>query len=140
MKRVCSTKYCRNVPPKHRKKCHKCCSKLYREKNPMKYTYNNLKQNAKKRGKEFSLTFEEFKEFCIETSYMSGKGRSATSFHIDRIDETKGYHKDNIQILTNKENVRKFLQYDYDERGVPVNFVFKKSTEIDLNEETDLLF
>lgn len=80
-------------------------------------------QNVEK--KEFKLTFEEFKKFAIETNYIQGKGKNKTSYHIDRIDETKGYTIDNIQVLTNSENVKKYnsyLKFSTLEDGTPYKF------------------
>ena len=85
----------------------------YRERNPVAYAYSNLKQNARRRGKDFSLTLAEFEEFCTATNYLKGSGRSATCYHVDRIDETKGYSRDNIQLLTNAENSRKYVRFTY---------------------------
>lgn len=92
----------------------------------MKAAFQNLRANAKRRGKEFSLTFDQFKKFAIETNYLAGKGRTSKSFHIDRINEDEGYHIDNIQILTNSENVKKYhkskLVCYYDAEGYPWDF------------------
>lgn len=86
-----------------------CAKRSWREKNPIKAAYGNLKSNAKKRNKEFNLTFEDFKELCEETDYMKKKGKTSVSYHIDRIDRDKGYTKTNIQILTNRGNYVKYL-------------------------------
>jgi hypothetical protein len=103
----CSTPYCRNQRAKHRTICGSCKTKKYRLNNPMKYAFQSLKDNAKRRGKEFNITFEDFKQFCNESDYLRGKGKSSTSYSIDRIDNTKGYTLDNIQILTLSENSKK---------------------------------
>lgn len=76
----CSTKRCTNERAKSRLFCHKCRKKKYKENNPVNNAYFILKYNAKRRGKEFSLTLEEFKQFCIETDYMSKKGRRSKSY------------------------------------------------------------
>ena len=86
------------------------------EKHPLKRVYHNLRSHAKSRKKTFSLTFEEFKKFVEKTDHMAKKGRRSLSLQIDRKDETRGYHADNIQCLTLKENMRKryvpfFRQY-----------------------------
>lgn len=91
--------------------CSTCSSRNWRKNNPIRYAYNNLKGHAKARGKEFTLTFEQFKEFAVKADYIAKKGRQSYSYHIDRKDETKGYTIDNIQILTNGENVRKYKQW-----------------------------
>jgi hypothetical protein len=89
----------------------------------MKYAYQNLKSNSKRRGKAFELTFEEFSEFAIEVDYLKKKGITSTSLHVDRIDENKGYTRDNIQGLENSKNVRKWLIYHYN--GVAMEFETK---------------
>ena len=112
-----------NEAAKNRKICINCKNKRYRLKNPYKYAFNNLKNNAKYRNKEFLLTFEEFKIFAIKNSYMKHKGIQKYSLHIDRIKENEGYHKDNIQVLPNYLNVKKYIEFKYrDENG---NKIFK---------------
>jgi len=106
--RTCNTAHCRKSAAPNYKKCWSCVKKAYAERHPIRYAYNNLKQNAKRRNKHFELTFEQFKAFAVATEYYKKKGRKATCYHIDRIDETQGYTIDNIQVLTNQENVRKY--------------------------------
>ena len=116
MKPKCETNHCRKRKVKGRKYCHSCIKKAYKEKHPVRYSYNSLKQNAKRRQKDFSLTFEEFEQFCYKTDYIRGAGKMSHSYSIDRIDSTKGYHIDNIQVLTLSQNSskgRKVLLYDY---------------------------
>ena len=108
----CITKYCRNIP-KSGKLCSTCYGREYRRKNPLKYAYQTLKDNAKRRKKVFTITFEEFVELCHETQYHHKKGIYKHSYHLDRIREEGGYSKGNLQILQNHENVRKYLQYYY---------------------------
>lgn len=96
-------------------------SRRYRAKNPIRYAYHNLKSNSKRRGKEFDLTFEQFKEFCYKTNYIQGKGITKDSYSIDRKDNDKGYTIDNIRILTVSENSKKgnkqlVFDWDYEER------------------------
>lgn len=90
------------------KKCGYCRLKKWRKDNPIKYAYSNLKNNAKQRGKFFDLTFEQFKKFAIKTEYIKKAGIKKNAYHIDRIDEYGGYTVDNIQLLTNSENSKKF--------------------------------
>lgn len=70
---------------------------------------------------------------CRMTNYMNGKGTGSTGYHIDRIDERKGYFKNNIQVLSNRENVKKYIQFDYEERqrGLGSGFRYLKRTEPD---------
>lgn len=112
---LCITPYCRNNKTKNSSYCHKCNKRQYRERNPIRSSYTNLKCNSKRRGIEFSLTFEEFEQFCQQTEYIKGVGKKKDSYSIDRIDPTKGYTIDNIQVLTLSENSKKakLFMYDY---------------------------
>lgn len=103
--------------------CTTCDKKRWRENNPMKYSYQNFLSNAKRRKIFCDVTWEEFKEFCYEENYMQGKGKTSTSFSIDRKIEGRlpGYTKSNLQKLplginTQKEMFRrkgKQLIYDW---------------------------
>lgn len=91
----------------------------WRKQNLMKYAYNNLKSNAKSRGKDFDLTFEEFSKFAIETDYIGKKGKTSTSYSIDRIKNELGYTLSNIRVLPLGENSRKGVKtlnayYDFE--------------------------
>ncbi len=85
-------------------------------KNPVRYSWQSHKDNAKRRNIEFDLTFDQFKEFCEEVDLLTKKGKHKRSYTIDRIDNTKGYTIGNIQKLTRKENSSKgtkVLIYDF---------------------------
>jgi hypothetical protein len=86
----------------------------------MLYAYDALKHNAKRRGKPFDLTFEQFKKFCVKTNYMQGKGRTKDSYSIDRIKEHLGYIEGNIQVLPVGKNKKKHLEYDWRTRTAKV--------------------
>lgn len=97
------------------KKCSSCRCFETRKKDPEKYAYNNLKSNAKKRNIVFELTIEEFCQFCIETNYIIGKGKTKLSLTIDRKNNDIGYILSNLRVLTNSENSSKGtkkLEYD----------------------------
>ena len=102
----------------------------WRKNNPLKASYQALKDNAKRRGKLFDITFEEFKEFAIKTDYINKRGRSAQSFHIDRVGEKEGYTKSNIQALPNVDNVKKYVKFKYrDEHGAAFHTVTVKQDD-----------
>ena len=103
----CATKYCRNKTVKGRTICEKCKSIKYKQNHPENYFFNVLRNNARRRGKEFLLTLSEFKSFCEQTAYMELKGQKADSLSIDRIDSSRGYHIDNIQAITLSKNSAK---------------------------------
>lgn len=96
---------------------------MWRERNPAKYAFAKLRWNAKRRRKKFTLTLDEFEDFCAETGYLMMKGRDADSATIDRIDNSKGYSRDNIRVLTNSENSAKNDQ-PYDPSYAPGEYPF----------------
>lgn len=106
-KKACLAYRCRNEKAKGKTLCPKHLKRRAKEINPASYFYSILRQNAKRRGKEFLLTIEEFKGFCEKTNYLKVKGRYSRSKTIDRIDPSKGYSIDNIQIMSNKANASK---------------------------------
>lgn len=93
--------------------CAKHRKRYLKNRDPERYTYQALRSNAKRRGKEFLITLKEFREWCKETKYMELKGRSKLKASIDRIDPSRGYEKGNLQILTLQENGRK----GFEEKG-----------------------
>lgn len=133
----CSTDGCNNIPlPKKGRFCQVCLNRRYRNKNKLKYAYSTLKNNAKRRGKDFDLSFEDFCKFAKEIEYIKRKGVKGTSIHIDRIDGSKGYTLNNIQALTNSENVKKYLKYVYDEKDRKMLF-WNNTAKNNINKKGD---
>jgi len=119
----CATSRCIRPARKGSSICTTCDKRIWREKYPMKAAFQTLRHNSIRRGKIFELTFEQFKKFCYETDYMAGKGRKKKSFTIDRIDNSKGYVVDNIQMLSKSENSKKHtkvLMYDWETKTAKV--------------------
>lgn len=112
-KHLCQTVRCGNNKASKDKFCAKHRKRLQKEKNPVAYTFNLLKSNAKKRKKFFDLTLEQFKGFCEETGYMDLKGKTAESASIDRVVNTEGYTLSNLRLLTLSANTKKRNEEDY---------------------------
>lgn len=106
----CVTPGCVNLA-KQGKYCYTCANKRWQKANPEKHIFNTLKNNAKRRGKVFELTFDDFMEFCVDTDYLAQKGIFKHSLHIYRKIEWLGYTKNNIQALENTKNIKKHLAY-----------------------------
>jgi hypothetical protein len=70
--------------------------------------YKNKKRDAAKRGIDFDLTLEEFVNFSsIDICQYTGaklshtnNGHSSKRFSLDRIDNNRGYTKDNIAVCS----------------------------------------
>ena len=92
--------------------CHKHYARKRRIEDPIYSRYNQFKGNAKKRNKAFSITITQFREFCKQTGYLIDKGKRGKNATIDRIDNSKGYHINNIQLLTLRENIHKYYDED----------------------------
>jgi hypothetical protein len=104
---LCPAYHCPNKTGAKKKYCPRHHSQKTREAHPESYFFNLLKQNAKRRGKAFSLSLGDFKKFCADTGYLKNKGKKATSASIDRIDPAKGYELGNIQVLSLSDNSKK---------------------------------
>lgn len=80
---------------------------MCRHRDPVKSLFYEKRSNAKRRGKEWSLTLEQFRTIVSQQDYMDCRGITKQCLHLDRIDNSKGYHFDNIQIITCSENIIK---------------------------------
>jgi hypothetical protein len=78
--------------------------RAWRANNPILAMYTTLKCNAKRRGKDFTLTFEEWDQFVKEHKMLENRGTEPQSLTVDRIDPTRGYSIDNIRPLSHIEN------------------------------------
>lgn len=129
-----------------KKSCNGCAKRRSRERHPMRYAYQTLKDNCKRRKGIgfFELTFEEFKQYAIETDYLVGKGITKTSYHIDCIDPTMGYFIGNIRPLQNSHNAKKgkkVLHYEWnEEEGRMVATVVNNTNTISDEENESIPF
>ncbi len=111
-KLICKTKFCKRKRRKHSSFCYTCNSRKYRLKNPLRYSYQAFKDNAKRRGKEFLVTYDEYVEFGQKHGLFRPDGTRYTTKTIDRIDCDKGYHIANMQVLSLIENSKKrYVEY-----------------------------
>lgn len=111
----CKSPYCRNHSH-GRQFCSTCRNRKFRAADPIRAAYNNLKSSATRRGLEFTITLDYFRRFCYKYKFVKNMGRTAHSYSVDRIDNTKGYIPGNIQALTiaqNSSKGTKVLSYDW---------------------------
>ncbi len=91
-----------------RKDCHACSKRRWREKNPLLAHFRRIKDRAVRKRIAFSLTFDEFAEFCAESGYLDRVGCGAPDdLQIDRRDARLGYSRENIQPMGFLDNARK---------------------------------
>ena len=111
--RYCCAYGCTNDPVyKKGGLCHNHYRKKTKALNPVFDRYRSFKDNAVRRGKGFSVTLEEFKQFCKETGYIIVKGRRGFAATIDRPNNLEGYHINNMDILSLRANARKYHAVD----------------------------
>lgn len=85
-------------------------SQKHWESNPKARMLNAAKYRAKKKGLVFDLTEDDIiiPEVCpllkIPFTIKRGQGRVKNTIALDRIDSSKGYTRDNIQVLSHLAN------------------------------------
>ncbi|MFA6066868.1 MAG: hypothetical protein WC707_06830 [Candidatus Babeliaceae bacterium] len=104
---LCTHNGCTTDHAPNRLLCYKHRSQAFKENNYLMYTFNALRNNARRRRKEFLLTIQEFAIFCNDTAYLERKGQNPYSATIDRIKSDQGYSYDNIQIMDHIDNTMK---------------------------------
>lgn len=94
--------------------CKKCNSDRVKSSRPEYRMHQRAKQRCRKSGLEFSIEIEDIKipDRCpvlgIEINMNSGRsGAYANSPSLDRIDNSKGYTKDNIWVISQRANAMK---------------------------------
>lgn len=106
--RYCCAYGCREKPnPRKAGLCHKHYARKLRAEDPVQVRYNQLVQNAKRRGWGVFFSLNKFRQWCQENGYIVKKGRRGFSATLDRIDPRIGYYIWNLQILTNRANASK---------------------------------
>lgn len=85
------------------------CNEKYRE----TYLYHQAKRRARENNVEFNIDRSDIiiPEYCpylkVKLTSILGKGQLNTNASLDRIDSTKGYTKDNIQVISRLANTMK---------------------------------
>ena len=108
----CRTKFCRGHVAKnnrhHSPFCSKCRSRRFRAAHPAMAHFLDLKNRAKQRGHEFTITFEHYyKIVWLDSGYAEKHGKTKECLSVDRKENHIGYVPGNLQVLTVSENARK---------------------------------
>lgn len=94
----------------------KQCSVMYMQKhylaNPEQYMLNNAKTRANKKNIDFDIGLEDIfipitcpvLNITLERALGSRRGSRDTSPTLDRIDNTKGYIKGNVRVISGRAN------------------------------------
>ena len=104
--------YAKNMRETNPKKVRDILNKSYKNKDPRIKVFQGCRQRAKARGIYFDLEIEDIvipKE-CpyLKVPFIVGsKGDYQYTHSIDRIDNSKGYIKENVEIITMKANSMK---------------------------------
>lgn len=85
--------------------------RIWRLENPEQRMFYQSRARAKKKGLEFSITLEDIviPEYCpaLGIKIESHSARSFNSPSIDRVDNTKGYVKGNVVVISHRANTWK---------------------------------
>lgn len=88
-------------------------TKKWRRENPELYLLKSAKDRAAARGHEFSITIDDIKipshcpVFGTPLIAFGGRGANGASPSIDRIDNSKGYVRGNVAIISSGANALK---------------------------------
>lgn len=111
--RYCCAYHCKSKPcVKKRGLCHKHYHIHRRIVDPVYDRYVNFRGNALRRCKDFTITLEQFRDWCQEKGYIIKRGYRGKNCTVDRIRNWEGYHIGNIQLITNMANIRKYHDHD----------------------------
>jgi len=118
--KYCCAYACKNKPIARKAGlCHKHYARRVKERDPVYDRYHNFKNNALSRGKEFTISLDQFRHFCKRTGYIITKGMRGKNATIDRRCNIQGYHIWNIQILTLSQNCRKGTKFADEREDLP---------------------
>lgn len=87
-------------------------NRQWRIKNPFRYLLNQARYRARKAGEVCDVTVDDLEVpthcpvFGIPLHYTEG-GRTANSYSIDRVDNSKGYVKGNVRVISFRANQMK---------------------------------
>ena len=84
--------------------CNGHKQQAWRLRNPTRAAYATLRDHARGRGLEFSLSWEFFAALSAATGYAAGRGSAPDALAVDRLDFRQGYTEQNVRIVPVSEN------------------------------------
>lgn len=111
----CCAYACKNKPiVKKGGLCHKHYARKLKDRDPVYARFNQFKSNATRRGKRVdpSLDINWFRNFCDDTGYIVTPGMRGKNATLDRVRNKEGYKPGNLQLLTNRANIKKYHTQD----------------------------
>lgn len=104
---LCMVKCCRKPhAPQKMGLCYQHYMARWRMRSPKRSAFATLRDHAKARGLEFSISFDYYTGLCDAHRYFDAaavpKGETLT---IERMDITKGYVMGNLTVISHSENV-----------------------------------
>jgi hypothetical protein len=111
-KRKCRVQGCeRQLPPTYIREQRNICRFHQQQRNkksrPVGIARDTQRWCAQRRSIPYNLSRRHWYYMNFFTDYWKKKGRSAESLTIDRIDNSKGYSDDNVQVVEMSYNSRK---------------------------------
>lgn len=108
---LCWVQHCRNRHACPKKKlgevrfCHRCWQKRWRKRDRKKAAFATLRDHARGRGIEFTLSFERFVEITDEAGYWDQQPETeAERLTVDRILMAGGYTDTNVRVIPKGDN------------------------------------
>ena len=80
-------------------KDNKCKECTYARENSVKFKFRRIKQGADKRGYDFTLELQDTSGMLLDSCYYCGKeaqGEKVKLHGLDRVENDRGYHQDNV--------------------------------------------
>ena len=120
----CAAPWCRNERAvnntgRRLRLCWKCRSRQLKQRHPHTYVLNAMRIRARQRKVPFSITLEQFKEWCKKTGYLQTRGTEPDSMTVDRKNHALGYTIDNIQLMTHQENSENGAAFGRGDQNAP---------------------
>jgi len=66
--------------------------------------YNQQKNQAKIRGVEFNISFEDWMKVWLDSGHWNQRGKTRGSYNMSRINDTGPYQYDNVFIQSHEQN------------------------------------